>query len=941
LLKQLTLSNLVNIATNILLSLCQTRHVFGVWIILLFFSCDQLEKKETFKIGFSQCVSNDAWRRAMHEEMSRELSFYPELSLEIKDARGNNELQIRQIREFLNEGIDLLVVSPNESDPLTPVVEEAFQSGVPVIIVDRKINSNLYSAYVGGDNYEIGYTAGQYLRNLLDNRGDLLEIWGLKGSSPAKERHRGLMEALEGSGIRIVAELEGEWEKDTARVRMKDYLEQEDHVPFDLIFGHNDVMAIGAYEICRDVGLRHKKFVGVDALPGKFGGIQAITDGVLHASFIYPTGGDKAIEVAKKILFGEVYEKENILQTAAVDSSNVRIMKQQTDKILDQQANIIRQRDMINNQVELYQSQRGLLMIFGITLFVAIASLAYVFKSLKEKQEINKELKYKNQEILEQQEKFLEYSRQAEEVTRYKLEFFTNISHEFRTPLTLIQGPVEELLDRKDTGQFKNDLLLIKKNTLRLLRLVNQLMDFRKIDNGKMQVRANLQPIVPFLEEIMSAFRKTAKDQQVHFKLMCDAPNLQVWIDPSMMDKVMFNLLSNAFKLIPRKGHIHLHVSEDPVRHEVVIKVEDNGPGMDVSELRHIFDRFYQAKPGERKMGTGLGLALSKELVELHRGTITASSDPGENTTFEIRLKLGNVHFDSHELMTDLSENAYLHLDHESFFRDETNVHAVRKDLAEIGPRILVVEDDLEIRSYLKAKLEELYEVLETDNPDTALAMVHDCVPDLITCDLMLKDKNGLDLVRKLKSDPKTSYIPIIAISAMASQEDRLAGIKMGVDDYFTKPFSISLVLERIRVLLEERKKLKEHYLHELPVMEPTARDTHEQTEKKFALAFKALVEENVSNPDFGVQEICSELGLSKGQLYRKTKSALGYSVNDYISKVRLKKARYLLLNDKSAIADIAFQVGFRTGAYFSTAFKMAYGITPSEYRDRAYPEGF
>ena len=898
---------------------------------LVFLTSCENDTNRKLKIGFSQCVSNDAWRRTMHEEMYRELSFYPELSLEIKDAQGNSQLQIQQIREFQKQGVDLLIVSPNESEPITPIVEEVFQLGIPVIVVDRKINSNLYSAYIGGDNYEIGLTAGQYIKNLLRGNGKILEVWGLRGSSPARDRHRGLLNALEGSEIEIVSQIEGEWEKDTARSRLKTHLLQEKFPDFDLVFGHNDVMTIAANEVCRDLGLYDKIFVGVDALPGPFGGIQAISDGVLDATFFYPTGGDKAIEVAYRILSGEQVEKENILQTAAVDLTNIRIMKQQTDRIISQQLNIVRQREMIDSQLEIYQSQRGLLIVLAITLFVAIVSLAYIFKSLKDKQEINQELTQKNEEVLRQQEKAMEYARKAEEATKYKLEFFTNISHEFRTPLTLIQAPVEDLIQNRDAMAFKSDLILIRKNTYRLLRLVNQLMDFRKIDNNKMMVKASSQALVPFLEEVMSVFQKTASDNQIHFRLMAENQSIQLWFDPVMMDKVFFNLISNSFKFTPKKGFIHIHIVEEPLNHEVLIRVEDNGLGMMNEDIDHVFDRFYQGKPGIRKTGTGLGLALTKELLELHHASIQVRSEPGEKTLFEIRMKMGNRHFEESQLLTNSMDSQVL--DHDIYFPDQDSFPPSEEE-RDFNPQqcILVIEDDREIRKYLKDKLRPHYRVIEAEDPEVAFSIATDELPDLITCDLMFHNGNGLDLIKKLKSDSVTEAIPIIVISAKTTPEDKLMGIKTGVDDYITKPFSMSFVLERIKTLLANRSQLKKHFLHELP-MDPKS-STPNTTDKKFANAFTMLIEENLHDPHFGVNEICREIGLSRGQLYRKAKSILGYSVNDYINKVRLKKAKYLLLQENESISDISHKVGFSTSAYFSTVFKNAFGITPSDYRE-------
>ncbi|WP_137403106.1 hybrid sensor histidine kinase/response regulator transcription factor [Echinicola rosea] len=899
-------------------------------LVAVFFSCSSEKDHATYKIGFSQCVSGDAWRRAMHQEMYRELSFYPELSLEIKDAKGDNATQIKQIREFLDEGIDLLIVSPNESEPITPIVEEAFQSGIPVIVIDRKISSNLYTAYVGGDNYDVGHTAGQYIRNLLKGQGRVLEIWGLQGSSPAKERHRGLLKGFQDSDIEIVTSIKGEWEKDTAKNRLMQHLESAEFPEFDLIFGHNDVMAIGAHEICKNLDIVQMKFIGVDALPGPYGGIQAVTDGILDATFLYPTGGDIAIEIAHKILADEQIVKENILQTAVVDSTNIRIMKQQTDKIIDQQDNITRQKERIDVQMEIYRNQRTFLFGFGLTLFVAIISLAYVFKSLREKQEINEELKNKNDEILQQKDKVLSLSQKAEEATQQKFDFFTNISHEFRTPLTLIQAPVEDLLANKEAAPFKPDLLLIRKNTMRLLRLVNQLMDLRKIDHAKMKVKAVEQELIPFLQDIINSFDKTAQKHDITLRLLADNRNLKVWYDPMMLDKVMFNLLSNAFKFTPDQGSVIVKVTEKPLSNNVCIRVEDTGTGMSQQDASHVFDRFYQGGTYSAT-GSGIGLALSKELIELHHGEIHLESTPGIGTSFEVTLQMGKAHFNETEV---LKGTATQYFSEESIgFLEEVAPNMPSSTKEDKEQTLLIIEDDQEIRQYLCQQLSTHYNILEAENFEVGIAKALDKLPDLITCDLMLKQGNGFDIIKKLKDDIRTSHIPIIVITAKSTLDERIEGIKLGVDDYISKPFSFTLLLERIKTLLANRQKLREHYLHELPIEK--SKSPGIATDKKFINSFNAIIEQHISNPQFGVNTICEEMGLSRGQLYRKVKAMLGYSVNDYINRVRMKKAKRLMAENDSPIADIAFQVGFSTSAYFSTAFKSYFGTTPSEFRDQ------
>ncbi|MFC0261656.1 hybrid sensor histidine kinase/response regulator transcription factor [Fontibacter flavus] len=898
---------------------------FVAFALILGTSCKP-DKEKIFVVGFSQCISTDAWRQAMHEEMLRELSFYPNIELIIKDAAGNNELQIAQIKEFQELGIDLLIVSPNESDPITPIVSEVFQSGVPVIVVDRKINSNQYTAYVGGNNFEIGYSVGQYIKNLIPDKLEILEIWGLKGSSPAKDRHQGLVSSLGGEES-IKYRIDGEWERKVAKDKLRVFLKENPNASFNLIFGHNDVMAISASEVCKELGYEHIKVIGVDALPGPLAGIQAVSDGVLHTTFFYPTGGEKAIELAWKILSKDSFEKENILQTAAVDSSNVRIMKQQTDRIINQQTNIVRQQDMIRSQIDIYQSQKGLLIVFAVTLFIALISLAYVFKSLKDKQEINRELEAKNSEILKQQQQLLDYSKKAEEATTQKLEFFTNVSHEFRTPLTLILAPLEEMLNSPNVSLFKKDLILIRKNAHRLLRLVNQIMDFRKLDNGKMKIQVTEQEIVPFIEEIMSVFEKKADSMKVRLKLFCEEPKLKLWFDPSVMDKVFFNLLSNSFKFVSEKGFVSIRVFQDILKYEVVIQVEDNGTGIDQEEISYVFDRFYQGRTGVRKVGTGLGLALAKELVELQYGQINVRSNLGETTVFEIRMKMGQTHFQESEIAKDFTQNA--HADFDNFTTEEELPTLQGNEYA--SQSVLIIEDDAEIRDYIKRGLAANYQIMEASDTSSGFSKACDFIPDLITCDLMLGSGNGFDLISQLKGNPITASIPIIILSAKSSSEEQLKGIKLGVEDYVVKPFNMAILKEKIKTILQNRNKIEQFYLHGLPVAEHKA----DKIDKKFIIEFKSIIEKNLHDPDFGVNAICRELGLSRGQLYRKVKSELGYSVNDYITKVRLKKSKYLLGESDKSIADISFLTGFKSAAYFSTVFKNSLGITPSEFRDQ------
>lgn len=866
--------------------------------------------------------------------MQGELAFYPHIGLEYKDAENSNEQQINDIHEFINSKVDLLIVSPNDAAPITPIVEDAFQKGIPVVIIDRRTSSSMYTAYIGADNYAIGKLAGTYVAEYLKGSGDILEIWGRRGSSPAIDRHRGFVDVLKAyPSINIVAEVDGKWELDTAKNQLR---KDGPTLPrFDLVFAHNDVMAYGAHVVFRDLFSGQKiSYIGIDGLPGPGAGIQLVDDRILDATFLYPTGGEEAIRIASRILQGEHFEKENILHSTIIDPRNVRVMKLQSDKIITQQKDIVRQQEKINEQINTYYSQRILIYILLTSLILMIIGGAIAVMSWREKNEINKRLETKSQEILEQRNTIAAMAEKAELATQEKLRFFTNISHEFKTPLTLIMGPIEELLSKSPDAKTnsKENLTLIRKNAMRLLRLVNQLMDFRKIEDKKMMVRASESDIIEFIEDVMAAFNKIAQKRRIEFQLRADINKITAWFDPDMLDKVIFNLLSNAFKFTNDKGRIHLTVSLDANEKNVVVFVEDNGIGMSEEYLQHAFDRFYT---GENYNGTGIGLSLSKEFIELHKGQLILNSEKGKGTRFCIMLPLGNAHFEEYQILSEKtvwSRNTESDFVAEDAFLLETIQRSADAEPAAVKEyTILLIDDNAELRKFVRNRLAQSYNIVEAQDGITGLHLAYEAVPDLIICDVMLPGKDGFEVSRTLKSDLRTSHIPVVILTAKGSMEQRITGVQTGADEYITKPFVLEYLDERIKSLLRNREMLKEHYSQDLNI-EPVI-PALGNLDKKFINDFLAYVEKNISNADFNVNDIARELGISRVQIYRKVRALLGFSVNDYIINVRLKKAKHLLVHSEKSIGDIAGEVGFSSATYFSSAFKNKFQYSPKEFK--------
>ncbi|CAN5742678.1 substrate-binding domain-containing protein [soil metagenome] len=904
------------------------------WVVLAVVSCSSAdEPAKKFRIGFSQCAS-DVWRQNMQHEMEREFSFHPELEIITKNAHLNSALQIKQIQELVADKIDLLIVSPNEAEPLTPAIDKVYKDGIPVIVVDRNILSTNYAAFIGASNYKVGSDAGAYANALLKGTGNIVEVNGaLKGSSADIQRHEGFMDFIK---IHPGLNVKGRCIVDTVKGQLIDQL-----TPFlkanndiELMYCHDDRVAFTASELCRKLGLSDKiAIIGIDGLPGTNNGIDLVDRGLLKATILYPNGGKEAIETAVNILNNRPFKKETELATTIIDSSNVRIMKMQNDKLLDQQHDIDKRQKRIEEQITITKNQTNIILAISVTLALALILGGVLFYYLQENKKINKKLEIQKEEISNQRNQLIELVAKVKEANDARFNFFTNISHELRTPLALIMGPLEDALSSaKLHFTLKNNLNFIQRNSIRLLRLINQLMDFRKVEEGKMKLNASENNISEFVNEITNAFSDMAKKKAISFNVINRVNDLKLWFDITMMDKVLFNLLSNAFKFTDENGTINVTVDKTTDGQWAKINIEDNGVGMSSKDADHAFEIFYQGHSSNFK-GSGLGLSLSKELISLHHGTIKVTSEKGKGANFEISLPTGKSHLEPDEILSSEPAliNTYEDLkiyttDMEPIVLETETTIATTKENS-----ILIIEDNEDLRAFLKIRLGEIYEIHEAADGEAGKILAWDVVPDLIISDIVLPGENGLQITEKLKGDIRTSHIPIILLTAKGSIEDQIKGIKLKADAFIVKPFNLQYLEETINNLLKNRAILREHYTSELPT--ETRSNSSNKIDRKFISEFTSIVESNISNEDFSVNEICKEIGISRVQLYRKVKALIGYNVNDYIVTVRLQKSKFLLTNGDLSIAEIAYQVGFSTQAYFSNVFKSKFGYTPSEYK--------
>ena len=889
-------------------------------------SCTQ--KHTRYRIGVSQC-SDDEWRHKMNNEIVREALFYDGVEVEIRTAKDNNRNQIADIKYFIDKKVDLLIVAPNEAAAITPVVEKAYRQGIPVVVIDRKILSDKYTAFVGADNYEIGKDVGQYILNRLHGKGKVLEITGLEGSTPAMERHKGLTDVLkEAPGIEITASVDGAWLQSVAGEKMDSVFQTNKNI--DLVFAQNDRMAIGAYLSARQQQLEKEMlFVGIDALPGKEYGVEQIINGVLDATFIYPTGGDKVVQVAMDILEKRPYERDTKLSTALVDKTNARVMQLQTDHITEQDGKIERLNNQVNEYLSRYSAQTMFLYACLIILLLFAALLAIIVRAYWTKNRMNMELSRQKKKLEEQRDQLISLSKQLEEATHAKLVFFTNVSHDFRTPLTLVADPVEQLLEDKALTPRQQSLLkVVHKNVHILLRLVNQILDFRKYENDKLElVRANMNLRVQ-LQEWSHSFQTLALKKHIHFVLEVndDRADYLMAVDAEKMERVYFNLLSNAFKFTPENGTITVTLStltkEEGGRYARLV-VADTGSGISVQHIRHIFDRFYQIDVNHA--GSGIGLALAKAFVELHGGEITADSVEGKGTVFTVDIPMTVVEEPSADLVQEPRITQQTVVEELEDMETEEQIPDENKEC------ILIIDDNADVRDYVKSLLKEEYTVIEAPDGRAGLKKAMKYVPDAIICDVMMPVMDGLECCRKLKTELQTSHIPVMLLTACSLDEQRIQGFECGADSYISKPFNSKLLLVRLRNLMDNHKRLKQFFGDKTSLSKESVSDV----DKGFVDRFRELIEENLADSELSVEDLGSKMGLSRVQLYRKIKALTNYSPNELVRIARLKKAASLLASSEKTISEITYEVGFTSPSYFTKCYKDYFGESPTDFLKR------
>lgn len=922
--------------------------IIYIGLVLSLVACKQQPKK--FVIGVSQC-SEDIWRDKLNDELKMGEYLNDSIIVKLASSNDDNVLQNKQVNQFVDEGVDLLVISPNQLSAISKAVDRAYEKGIPVILYDRISNTDKYTAFIGCDNYHIGKSMGTFIAQKLQGKGCIVEICGLDGSSPAMERHLGFMDAIKPyPGIRVIASEGGNWKEEGGIQAMKRILKKTQD--FDYVFAHNDRLAWGAYEAAKQMGLQHRyKFTGVDGMATKGGGLELVRDGIFEASYLYPTKGDEVIALAMKILKHQPFERKNYLSTSIITQENAELTLMEARDAERQAHNLKALHKQVDRYLSDYNSQKVMLIGLCLFLLVCIVAAAMIFRSYVVKAKLNEELARTNGELKrvngELESKNAELKRLNEEVlelTHSRLVFFTNISHELRTPLTLIADPVEMLLeDSGIKGKSRELLKMVKRNAVALQQLVSSILDFRKIQNGKMELILYRFDLVKALKMWVGDFQLTAERKQIklHLDISDSVGSQEVVADKEKIARVVFNLLSNALKYTPAGGDIFVSLKDEDGKFR--LDVRDTGKGISQEEAGKIFERFFQAKGAAS--GTGIGLALVKSFVELHHGEAHVESELGKGSDFFVVIpreqedKSLVIHTD----VDNVDNSVSFSLSDDKTLVDEANLQYIDDGERKSGkvqqllsdntnkPTVLVIDDNNDIRQYEHTLLQDDYIVLEAADGKEGLDVAKKEVPDLVVCDVMMPVMDGLEFTQNLKTHTATSHIPVIMLTAKNLEEHRAEGYEHGADSYITKPFHSKVLLARIENLLKQRKLLK-HLFQGTLEAELEIADSHlEDRDKQFLKQLHAIIQKNLSDSEFGVEDIGKQIGLSRVQLYRKVKAMTGSSVVDLLRKARLAKAKRLLESRSMSVSEVAYDVGFSAPSYFTKCFKDEYGMLPGE----------
>jgi signal transduction histidine kinase/AraC-like DNA-binding protein len=650
------------------------------------------------------------------------------------------------------------------------------------------------------------------------------------------------------------------------------------------------------------------------------------------------------------ILKGEPYERNIVLPTSSsVDLTNARLILLQTESLRHETDKMKALKTRIDDYWEKHSAQTSLLYSFLVIIVLAFITLFLLLRAFWQRKRHQQVLEAQNRLLEEQKEQEKELNRKLQEATTSKLAFYTSVSHDLRTPLTIIAEPISQLANANNLTPRQQILVRIANKNVKILRrLINQILDFRKFENGKLKLNLSEMNFGEAVSEWMESFTEVVRKRDI--KLILNAPKgeeIRLAIDAEKMERVFFNLIANAIKFTPDNGTITVSYALEG--ENLRIAIADTGKGIAAEDINNIFDRFFQVDH-VNPQGSGIGLAVVKAFVELHSGTISVESEPGKGSCFTILIP---VHHVAEEvvapvrLITNDDVQAELDRIETSVAEDDTEDESIAENTDR--PQLLVIDDNADIRSLIAQLLGDEYDIHHADNGKVGFAKAVKLVPDLIICDVMMPVMDGMECCRRIKQEVTTSHIPVLMLTACALDEQRIEGYESGADGYIAKPFSGEMLKARCNNLILNRKRVKDIMMgdnfiptdkeksrkqDQRPGKTPDLNVANVDPDNEFYARFLKIFYDEISNPDINIDGIASQMGLGHSQFYRKIKALTNYTPVELIRQLRLKQARKLLTSTQKSISEIAYEVGFSSPAYFTKCYRTAFGETPSELRD-------
>ena len=905
----------------------------------LWLACGCQRQSPTLRIGVAQC-SDDSWRHKMNSEMRTVAATRHDVTLHFRHAHDNSRLQVAQIDSFIAEGVDLIILAPNEAHAVSPAVERAWHADIPVIVVDRQVSTPHFTAYVGADNLQVGREAAQCLAAQHPQGGTVWQVTGLSSSTPAAERTRGFADEMaRHPQFTLLPAADGGWKPDKAAQAARQLLASG--VRPDFIFAQNDPMAAAVHKVMAEHGL-HPAIIGVDALDGNGLGLDLIQDGRLEATMYYPTAGDRVMDLALRLLDGKPYARTEPLSTALVTKDNVALFRRQAREMVEREARIDALAQQLDTTLSQYHTQRLLLFAVLGAILLVLALFAMALRAYWQKIKWTRRLETQNKLLAQQRDELVRMSRQVEQATQSKLNFFTNVSHDFRTPLTLIASPIEQLLAATPPDSQERDLLLTaQRNVAVMLRLVGQILDIRRIESGRMPMHLSRVSVAQRVQEWTGNFQPMAAAHSITLTTStegCEGMPQTLWLDEEKVERILFNLLSNAFKFTPEGGHISVSasISSTTSGHCLTLSVADSGRGLTEHEAQCVFQRFYQSD--DCHGGSGIGLSVARSFAQLHGGDIAVQSHgAGQGSTFVVTLHEQPAPVDGQE---QAAGQGALHINpvevmpaiHPAPAHHTPQPASPEATQQEARPLLLVIDDNADIRSYLQSMLQNDFRVVGAADGAAGLAAARKHHPDLIVCDMMMPVMDGMACLRALKAHDDTAGTPVVMLTACALDEERVAGYEGGADAYIAKPFSCAVLRARLLGICENRRRLRA-LLSQGTGLPPQL--AVPDTDKHFANQLRQCMEQHLADTEYGVEQMARDMAYSRTQLYRKVKDLTGLSPLEIMRKARLSRAHDLLLRGM-APAEVAYATGFSTPSYFSKCYRAEYGHKPSETTGQA-----